>query len=140
MLRFYLPFCRTTVYFPPFLRLPHALFVKENCTVISHSVGYSVVKEHFGPDSLGVFIRSYSLAELFALYIGLLKNHRKINPHSKIFSWETFQRILIEQQKIIVFNQIFFSLLKNGIKNPSRALAREGANKYLLLYKNKYTV
>lgn len=60
---------------------------KSNCISISHSVGYSVVKEHFGADSLGLLSRSYSLAELSALYIGLLKNHRKINPHSKTFSW-----------------------------------------------------
>ena len=87
LLRFSLTFCWTAVSFPTFLRLSHALFGKSNCTVISHSVGYSVVKEHFGADFLGLFDRLYYLAELFAFYIGLLKNRRKINPHSKNFSW-----------------------------------------------------
>lgn len=80
-------FARMPFLYHFFLRFPHTLFVKGNSTTISHLVGYSVVKEHFGPDSLDLFIRSYSPAELFALYIGLLKNRRKINPHSKTFSW-----------------------------------------------------
>ncbi len=62
----YFAVCRAAVSFPSFLRLPHALFVKRICTVISYSVGYSVVKEHFGADFLGLFSCSYSLAELFA--------------------------------------------------------------------------
>ena len=65
LLRFSLPFCRTTVSLPFFLRFPHILFVKGNSTTTFHLVNYSVVKEHFGSDSLGVFIRSYSPAELF---------------------------------------------------------------------------
>ena len=87
LLRFSLPFCKNAVFLSTFLKLLHTLFKKSNCTLISHSVGYSVVKEHFGSDSLDLFIRSYSPAELFTLYIGLLKNRRKINPHSKTFSW-----------------------------------------------------
>ena len=83
LLRFSLPFCRTAVFLPFFLRLPHTLFVKGNSTTTFHLVNY--FKEHFRADSLGLFIRSYSPAELFTLYIGLLKNRRKINPHSKTF-------------------------------------------------------
>lgn len=65
LLRFSLPFCRTTVSLPFFLRFPHTLFVKGNSTTTFHLVNYSVVKEHFGADSLDLFIRSYSPAELF---------------------------------------------------------------------------
>lgn len=64
-LRFSIPLCRTAVSLPFFLRFAHTLFVKGNCTTTFHLVNYSVVKEHFGSDSLGLFIRSYSLAELF---------------------------------------------------------------------------
>lgn len=140
LLRFSLTFCWTAVSFPTFLRLSHALFGKSYSTVISHSVGYSVVKEHFGSDSLELFIRSYSLAELFAHYIGLLKNRRKINPTVKFFLGRLFSPHLSSGRKIIVLSQIFFSVFKKRQKNPSRAAAREGAYKYLLLYKNKYTV
>ena len=137
MLRFSLPFCRTAVSLPFFLRLPHTLFVKGNCTTISHSVGYSVVKEHFGSDSLGVFIRSYSPAELFALYIGLLKNRRKINPHSKTFFLVDFSALTYQVAENYSFwVKYFLAYLKSGIKNSSRAAAREEAYKYLLLYKN----
>ena len=52
-------------FFTIFLRFPHTLFVKGNSTTTFHSVGYSIVKEHFGSDSLDLFIRSYSPAELF---------------------------------------------------------------------------
>ena len=116
LLRFSLTFCWTAVSFPTFLRFPHTLFVKGNCTVISHSVGYSVVKEHFGSDYLDLFSCSYSLAELFALYIGLLKNHRKINPHSKNFSWSTFQPQLIKRQKIICVEPNIFRTFKKRHK------------------------
>ena len=68
-MRFFAPIfftvCRAVVSFPSFLRFPHTLFVKGNCTTTFHLVGYSVVKEHFGSDSLDLFIRSYSLTELF---------------------------------------------------------------------------
>ena len=68
-MRFFAPLfftvCRTAVSFSFFLRLLHTIFVKGNCTTLSHSIGYSVVKEHFRADFLGLFDRLYYLAELF---------------------------------------------------------------------------
>jgi hypothetical protein len=65
LLRFSLTFYWTAVSFPAFLRFPHTLFVKENCTTTFHLVNYSVVKEHCRADYLGLFDRLYYLAELF---------------------------------------------------------------------------
>ena len=133
LLRFSLPFCKNAVSLSTFLKLSHALFVK-NCTVISHSAGYSVVKEHFGPDSLDLFIRSYSPAEFFQPSIlDCWEITEKLTPTVKLFLGRLFSPHLLSGRKLFVLSQVFFTPLKSGIKNPSRALAREGA--YLLLYK-----
>lgn len=75
------------------------------------------------------------------LYIGLLKNRRKINPHSKTFFLVAFSAPTYQvAENNLCWAKYFLILLKNSIKNPSRAVAREGTYKYLLLYKNKDTV
>lgn len=80
---------------------------------------------------------------LSALYIGLLKKHRKINPLPSIFLDKFFRRnsdpllaacehipcifqipSLIQWQKIICIEPSF---LKNRIKNPFRTVVRKGS-------------
>ena len=68
------------------------------------------------------------------------KTAEKLTPTVKIFLGRLFSPHLLSGRKIIVLSQIFLAYLKNGIKNPSHAIAREGTYKYLLLYKNKDTV
>ena len=140
LLRFSLAFCWTAVSFPFFLKLPHALFEKVIARPYSIRLVIQLSKnisELLFSTCLTTHIYSPSLS---TLYIGLLKNRRKINLTVKLFLGRLFSPNLLSDRKLFVLSQIFFALLKNGIKNPSRALAREGAYKYLLLYKNKDTV
>ena len=64
------------------------------------------------------------------------KTAEKLTPTVKLFLGSLFSPTYQAAEKYLFWAKYFLAYLKSGIKNPSRAIAREGAYKYLLLYKN----